>query len=86
MQNLNLRADLRWVTKRIRKLARKFRKLQKAVTFTHKQMTCDQLVSTCVGWLNGEKVTLTRVRILTRTKSAQDEANPREWVARRNTS
>ena len=40
------------VTKRIRKSARK---TQKVVNFTHIQMTCDQLVSTCVRWSNGEK-------------------------------
>ena len=30
--------------------------LQKAVNFTHIYMTCNQLVSTCVGWPNGEKL------------------------------
>ena len=31
-------------------------KSQKVVNFTHIQLTCDQLVSTCVGWPNGEKL------------------------------
>ena len=29
---------------------------QKIVNFTHIQMTCDQLVSTCAGWPNGKKL------------------------------
>ena len=32
-------------------------------TFTHKQMICDQLVSTFIGWPNGERLALTCVRI-----------------------
>ena len=32
------------------------RKSQNVVNFTHIQLTCDQLVSTCVGWPNGEKL------------------------------
>ena len=31
------------------------RKSQNVVNFTYIQLTCDQLVSTCVGWPNGEK-------------------------------
>ena len=31
-------------------------KSQKAVNFTRIQLTCDQLVSTCVGWPNGENL------------------------------
>ena len=41
------------MAKRIRK---SIRKSQKAVNFTHIQLTCDQLVSTCVGWPNGENL------------------------------
>ena len=43
-------------------------KSQKVINFTHIQMTCDQLVSTCVGWPNGEKLASTCVRILSSTK------------------
>ena len=54
-QNQNLRTDLRWEAKRIRRLASS-RNSHKVVNFTHIQMACDQLnVSTCVGWSNGEK-------------------------------
>ena len=51
----NLRTDLRWETKRIRKS-------QKAVNCTHIQITWDQLVSTCFGRPNGEKLASTFVR------------------------
>ena len=47
LQNQNLRTDLRWVAKRIHKSALKFKQIAKSVNFTHTQMTCDQLVSTC---------------------------------------
>ena len=46
----SMRTD--FMAKRIRKAARKSQK----VNFTHIQLTCDQLVSTCVGWPNGEKL------------------------------
>ena len=36
---------------------------QNIVNSTHSQITCDQLVSTCVGWLNGKKLASTCVRI-----------------------
>ena len=39
------------------------RKSGKVVNFTHVQLTCDQLVSTCIRWPNGEKLGPTRVRI-----------------------
>ena len=48
-QKQNLRTDLRLVAKRIRKS-------QKVVNFTHIQFTCDQLAPACVGWPNGEKL------------------------------
>ena len=48
------------VAKRISKWVRKS---QKAGNCTHIQMTCDQLVSTCVGWPIGEKLASTWVRI-----------------------
>ena len=56
LQNQNLRRDLRWAAKRIRKS-------QKAVNFTHVQLTSHQLVSTCIRWPNGEKLGPTCVRI-----------------------
>ena len=51
--NQNLRTHLLWVAKRIRKSARKS---QKVINLTLIQLTCDQLVSTCVGWPNGENL------------------------------
>ena len=42
LQNQNFAYGLRWIVKRILKL-------------TQKQMTCDQLVSTCVMWPNGKQ-------------------------------
>ena len=36
--------------------ARKFTQVAKFVNFTHIQFTCDHLVTTCVGWPNGEKL------------------------------
>ena len=62
-KNQNLRTDLRWVAKRIRTSARKSRKSKEVVNLTQLQLTCDQLVSTCVGWPNGEKLASTCVRI-----------------------
>ena len=41
----------------------------------HIHLTCDQLVSTCVGWPNGEKLVSTCVRIWTRPKSTQVNAS-----------
>ena len=41
-QNQNLRTDLRWEAKRIRRLASS-RNSHKVVNFTHIQMACDQL-------------------------------------------
>ena len=62
LQNQNLRADLRWEVKRIRKSARKS---QKAVNFTHplvnsgfhnkRLLAIVQLLLTCTGWPNGKK-------------------------------
>ena len=46
---------------------------KKVVNFTHIQMTCDQLVSTCVGWPNGKKLAPT----WTRPKSMQIIASQR---------
>ena len=46
-------------------------KSQNVVNFTHIQLTCDHLVSTCVGWPNGEKFASTCVRICARPKSTQ---------------
>ena len=64
LQNQNLSMDLLRVAERIRKSARKFTQvaITKAVNFTHMQMTCDQLVSICVGWPNREKLASTCVR------------------------
>ena len=44
---------------------------KKVVISTHIQLTCDQLVSTCVGWPNGEKLASTCIRIWVRPKSTQ---------------
>ena len=41
------------------------------VTFTYIQMTCNELVSICVGWPNSEKRASTCVRIWARPKSTQ---------------
>ena len=66
LQNQNLRTDLRRVGKWIRKS-------QKAVHLSHIQMTCDQLVSTSVGWPNDEKLALTSES--PRIKSSQVHAS-----------
>ena len=50
------------------------------------EMTCDQLVSTCVVWPNDEKLALTCVWIWARPKSTQVIARPRKWVVKRNAS
>ena len=39
-------------------MAKRIRNSQKVVNSTRIQMTCDQLVATCVGWPNGEKPVL----------------------------
>ena len=54
LQNQNLRR----VAKRIRKPTRKYTQVAKGRKFPHIQLTCDQLVSTCVGWPNGENLRL----------------------------
>ena len=41
-------------------------------------MTCDQLVSTCAGWPNGEKLAPNCVRIWARPKSTQVSGWPNE--------
>ena len=46
-----------------RRVAKRAGKKKKHVNFTHTIMTCDQLVSTCVGWLDCEKLASTCVRI-----------------------
>ena len=71
VQNQNLRTNLRWVTKRIRKSARKFTQVAKSLNFRRIQMICDQLVSTCVGWPNGEKSAWTCVQIWAPPKLTQ---------------
>ena len=58
LQNQNLRTDMRWVAKRIRKS-------QKVVNFELIQLNCDQ------RWPNGEKLASTCVRIWARPKSTQ---------------
>ena len=73
---------LQWVAKRTQKS-------QSVVNFTYVQLTCDQLVSTCVVWPNGEKLALTCVPIWARPrqrKPSQNHANQRKWVAKRNPS
>ena len=64
LQNQNLRTNLRWVAKCIHKT-------QKAINFTHIQLTCNQLLSTCVGWPDGEKLASTCVRSRAWPKSTQ---------------
>ena len=64
LHNQNLRANLRWVAKRIRKSARK--------------ITCDQLVSTCAGCPNGKKLASTYVQIWAQPKSTQVDASRRK--------
>ena len=59
---------------------------KQVLNFTRIQLTCDQLVSTCVGWPNGEKLASTCVRVWARPKSTQVVANQRKWVAKRNAS
>ena len=54
------------------------RKLQKVVNFTHIQLTCDQLVSTCVGWPNGETC------IDLHAHEFELDRSQRKWVAKRN--
>ena len=46
-------------------------KSQNVVSFTHVQLTWDQLVSTRAGWPNGEKLASICVRIWARPKSTQ---------------
>ena len=59
---------------------------KKVINFTHIQLTCDQLVSTCVGWRNAEKLASTCVRIWARLKSSQVVTSQGKWVAKRNAS
>ena len=65
----DLRIRLATLRKSVCKFARK--SAPKAVNFTHIQLNCDQLVSTCVGWSNGEKLASTCVRIRARPKASQ---------------
>ena len=53
----------------------------KSQNFMHIQMTCDQLVSTCAKWPNGEKLASTCVRNWTRPKSTEVHASHCKWVA-----
>ena len=52
---------------------------KKVVNFRHIELTCDQLVSSCVGWPNGEKLASTCIRIWARPKSMQVIASSRKW-------
>ena len=36
---------------------------KKVVNFKHRQLSCDQIMLTCVGWPNTEKLVLTCTRI-----------------------
>ena len=47
-------------------------------------ITCVQLVSTCAGWRNAEKLVLTCLWIWAQLKSAQVIAGQCKWVAKRN--
>ena len=64
------------------------RKSQKVVRFTHVQLTCDQLASTCVGWPNAEKLRRLAYEFKPRPKSTQVHASQCscKWVAKRNAS
>ena len=92
LQNQNLRTDLRWVGKRIRKSARKFTQDEKGRKFPHIHLTCDQLVSTCVGWPNGENLRRLAYEFdldQCQRKSSQvitSHRKQRKWVAKRNGS
>ena len=72
--------DLRWAAKRIRKSAHKFTHVAKTRKFHAYTVTCEQLVSTCVEWPNGEKLASTCVRIWARPKSTQaTKVNASGW-------
>ena len=51
---------------------------KKVVNFTHIQLICDQLVSTCVGWPNGETTCVDLRTNLSSTKQAT-QVNASGW-------
>ena len=69
LQNQNLHTDLYRVAKQIHKFAQ-VAKSHKCYTYT-----CNQLVSACVGWPNGEKLASTCVWIWVRPKPMQVHAS-----------
>ena len=73
--------QLRWAAKRIRKSARKS---QKVVNFTRIQLTCDQVVSTCVGWPNNVNLAPTQLRtnLSSRTKVHGSSHRKSAWTLR----
>ena len=56
LQNQNLCMDLQWVAKQIHKSAYKSQKAGSRLMHIH--ITCNQLMSTCIGWPNGETFAL----------------------------
>ena len=86
LQNQTLCTDLWLVAKQICKSAPKFMQVSKVVNFMHIHLTCDQLVSTCIGWPNGEKLVLTCGRIWAQPKSTLVIASPHKWVGKWNAS
>ena len=57
------------------------RKSQKVVNSTHIQMTYNQLVSTCVGWPNDEKLAWICTRIeLNQSQCKSSQVHARGWT------
>ena len=56
--------------KALAKRTRKSTQVAKVINFTRIEMSCDQLVSTCVGWPNGETRQTTKANA-SRCKSTQ---------------
>ena len=81
LPNQNLHMDLWRVAKRIRKMARK---LQKVVNFMLIQLTCNQLVSTCVGWPPKKQELVSN--LLMNLSTTKVSASERKWVAKWNAS
>ena len=55
-QNQNLHTDLQWAAKQIHISAHKFTQVVKSHKFHAYTVDVDQLVSTCIGWPNSEKL------------------------------
>ena len=81
LPNHNLRTDLRWVAKRVRKSTRKFTQVAKSRQFH--AYTVD-LRSTCVGLRWVAKRFKTCVDLRTNWTSTKVIATHRKWMAKRN--